>query len=49
MKVIFHSYLGHTSKSERKSIIEKLKNIKYATLEINLRYPYDHKIVKSQK
>ena len=44
MNVIFHTYLGHTSKSERKIIIEKLKNIKYATLEINLHYPYDHKM-----
>ena len=49
MKVIFHSYLGHTSKSERKFMIEKLKNIKCATLEINLRHPYDHKIVNPQK
>ena len=37
MKVIFHSYVGHTSKSER-------KNIKYSTLEINVCHPYDHKM-----
>ena len=49
MNVIFRRYLGHSSKSERKNIIEKLKNSKYSTLEINLRYPYDYKIVKPQK
>ena len=47
--VIFRRYLGHTSKSERKNIIVKLKNTKHTTLEINLRYPYDYKIVNPQK
>ena len=49
MNVIFRRYLGHSSKSERKNIIEKLKNTKHSTLEINLRYPYDCKIVNPQK
>ena len=49
MNVIFRRYLGYSSKSERNSIIEKLKNTKHSTLEINLRYPYDYKIVNPQK
>ena len=49
MNVIFRRYLGHSSKSERKNIIEKLKNSKYSTLEINLRHPYDYKILNPQK
>ena len=49
MNVIFRRYLRHSSKSERKNIIEKLKNIKYATLEINLRHPFDYKIINPQK
>ena len=49
MNVIFCRYLGHNSKKERSGIIEKLKNRKYATLEINLRYPFDHKIESTQK
>ena len=49
MNVIFRRHLGHRSKSDGKSIIEKLKSTKYATLEINLNYPYDHKIINTQK
>ena len=49
MNVIFHRYLGYSSKKDRSGIIEKLKNIKYATLEINLRYPFDNKINTPQK
>ena len=37
----------NVSKEEEKSIVEKLKNIKYARLEILLRHPYTHKIVYS--
>ena len=49
MNVIFRRHLVHSSKQERNQIIEKLKNTKYATLEINLRYPYDYKILFPQK
>ena len=49
MNVIFRRYLGHSSKKERNQIIEKLKNSKYATLEINLRHPFDYKINERQK
>ena len=49
MNVIFRRYLGHTAKSDRKTIIEKLKNTKYATLEIDLRHPFDYKINTPQK
>ena len=44
MNVIFHRYLGHSLKNGRSGIIEKLKNSKYATLEINLPYLFDYKI-----
>ena len=49
MNVIFRRYLGNSTKTERTQIIEKLKNIKYATLEINLRYPFDYKIITPLK
>ena len=49
MNVIFRRYLGHSTKSDRKTIIEKLKNTKYATLEIDLRHPFDYKINTPQK
>ena len=49
MNVILRRYLGHSSKKERIGIIEKLKKSKYATLEINLRYPFDYKISYPQK
>ena len=49
MNVIFRRYLGHSTKSDRKTIIKKLKNTKYSTLVINLRYPYDYKINTPQK
>ena len=48
MNVIFRRYLGHSSKRERIDIIEKLKNSKQATLEINLRYLFDYKIITPQ-
>ena len=35
----------HVTKEEEKSIVEKLKNNKYARLEILLRHPYTHDIV----
>ena len=35
----------HVTKEEEKSIVEKLKNNKYARLEILLRHPYTHRIV----
>ena len=37
----------NVSKEEEKSIVEKLKNNKYARLEILLQHPYTHKIVYS--
>ena len=48
MNVIFRRYLGHSSKKERTQLVENLKNHKYATLEINLRYPFHYKIVNPQ-
>ena len=39
MNVIFCRYLGHSSKSERNIIIEKVKNSKYCTLKVNLPTP----------
>ena len=49
MNVIFRRYLGNSTKTERTQIIEKLKNIKFATLEINLCYPFDYKIITPLK
>ena len=34
--------------SSQDEIIEKRKNNKYSTLEINLRYPYEYKIINPQ-
>ena len=41
-------YLNGVSKDEINKIIEMLKHNKYARLEMNLRYPYDYKVVISQ-
>ena len=49
MNVIFLRYLGHSSKKERFEIIKKLKETKYANLEINLHYPFDYKIKSPHK
>ena len=38
-------YLYGVSNDKIKEIVDKLKNDKYAMLEINLRHPYDFKVV----
>ena len=47
-KTIFDEFLD-VSREEETSLQNKLKNTKYTKLEINLRYPYDYKIVTPQK
>ena len=47
-KTIFDEFLD-VSREEETSLKNKLKNTKYATLEINLRYPFDYKINTPQK
>ena len=48
MKTITDDYLYGVSNDEIKDTVEKLKNNEYARLEINLRHPYDCKIVVPQ-
>ena len=49
MKTIVNDYLNGCSKTEVDDIVRKLKNNKYARLEIELHHPYDHKIVVPQE
>ena len=48
MKAVMDDHLYGLSNGEMKHIISKLKNNKYATLEINLRYPYGYNLVIPQ-
>ena len=49
MKSLFDDYLNGLDKNEFDDIVRKLKTNKYARLEIELRHPYDHKIVAPQE
>ena len=49
MKSLFNGYLNGIDKSEFDDIIRELKTDKYARLEIQLRHPYEYKIVVPQK
>ena len=49
MKSLFDDYLNGLDKNEFDNIVRKLKTNKYARLEIELRHPYDHKIVAPQE
>ena len=44
MQNLFNDYLGETSKVEQSKIWEKLRNNKYARLEISLRYPFNYDV-----
>ena len=44
MKTILEEYLGNISKEEEKEILKTLKEKQYSSLEINLVFPFDHKI-----
>ena len=48
MKTIMNDYLYGVSNDEIKDIVDKLKNNKYARLEINLRHPYNYEAVIPQ-
>ena len=48
MKTITDDYLYGVSNEEIKDIVEKLKNNKYTRLGINLRHPFDDKVVIPQ-
>ena len=45
MKSITDNYLYGVSNDEIKGIVDRLKNNKYARLEINLRHPYGYNVV----
>ena len=49
MKSILDNYLNGVDKSEFKEITNKLKNNKYAKLEINLVHPYNYNVVIPRK
>lgn len=49
MKVITDNYLNGVSKDEITDIIEKIKNNKYARLEIMLHHTYNYEVVIQQK
>ena len=42
MQNLFNDYLGEISKDEQRRIWEKLRNHKYARLEISLRFPFEY-------
>ena len=44
MQSLFNDYLGEISKGEQNKIWEKLRNNKYARLEISLRYPFNYTV-----
>ena len=48
MKTITDDYLNGAEKDAPLDITQKLKNNKYARLEIELIYPYTHKVVVPQ-
>ena len=44
MQSLFNDYLWEISKDEQRRIWEKLRNHRYAWLEISLRYPFEYNI-----
>ena len=48
MKTITDDYLNGVEKNEISDINNKLKNNKYARLEIELRHPYDYRVIIPQ-
>ena len=46
METLMDDYIGDATKEEKKQIVENLQRNKHARLEIELRHPFTHKLVK---